>query len=128
MLFPMIPKPSKYLKVKGMMLKNEQMVSSTKRCAHMISGFKQLLAKVTYYDEPPLIHTYTCTCMYMYTSCSNNIVTRLSHSCDNLQYLTISFFSLPPSLPLSLSLSLSTQYHLQKQCRNKVVAIITKFW
>ena len=35
------------------MLKNEQIVSPTKRCAHVISGFKQLLAKVTY-DEPPL--------------------------------------------------------------------------
>ena len=43
------------------MLKNEQIVSSTKRCAHVISGFKQLLAKVTY-DEP-LIWYYT-VCLY----------------------------------------------------------------
>ena len=35
------------------MLKNEQIFSLTKRCVHMISGFKQLLTKVTY-DEPPL--------------------------------------------------------------------------
>ena len=42
----MIPKPSKYLE--GTMSKKEQIVSHTKRCAHVISGFKQLLSKVTY--------------------------------------------------------------------------------
>ena len=36
------------------MSKNEQIVPPTKKCAHVISGLKQLLAKVTY-DEPPLL-------------------------------------------------------------------------
>ena len=48
------------------MLKNEQIVSPYKE---MCSGFKQLLAKVTY-DEPPLVHVHVKLAVHVCIMCA----------------------------------------------------------